>query len=128
MGEVGESETRRAALRPDPPLDEIAAQEVVANLFGCELFSLQDHSEGIIASVGCAQRSGDFERVPYAALGRHASSVDTGSQVERDLYVSQLHRRRDPMDHDGYERRAGSWGRLGARSPPRLDDDMAMVV
>lgn len=73
-----------------PSDDKFPAQVVMAYLLrGC-LFGLQQVRQGVVGSVPGAERSGNFEAVPYAPPYRHTAGVDCRSEVRGNLYFPKF--------------------------------------
>jgi hypothetical protein len=90
--EVGEPMARFAALVANPGLDEVAAQEVVANLLRGQLLGVEQGGQRFIPLVGRAEGAGDLEGMPYSTFGGHGGCVEAWPKVNRYLEVTELHR------------------------------------
>ncbi len=99
-GRSGQLQARLAALLAHPGQDQLAADEVMAHLFGCHPLGVKDDRQAVIAPVAGAVGAGDFQRVADPPLGRQPRGVQHRADVERDLHVAEFHRRVDLVDRD----------------------------
>lgn len=83
-----------------PGLDEIAAQEVVAHLLGCEELGFEQGCQGLVPLVGAAERAGDLQGVAGSSLGRNGACVEPWADIDGELDVAELHCRGYSVDGD----------------------------
>src|SRR3954451_1127117 len=98
LGECGELEVRTSATPPHPGLDELATDGVVAYLLRGLLLGFQDRRQRIIGAVPSAECTRCLQRVPDLALNGHPGSVNTGTEIDRELHIAEIHRGRHPVD------------------------------
>lgn len=79
------------ALLVDPTQDELAADEVVPNLFWRVLFGVEEGRQRLVTVVPCALCAGNFDPVPDPASNRRRRDIRPQIQIDCDLEVSQFH-------------------------------------
>jgi hypothetical protein len=100
LGQPGEVVTGLPALLANPGQDELAADEMVPNLFRRVAFGIEEGRQRLITAVPCAIRPGDLDLVPNPAFNRQRRDIHPWTEIDSDLKVPQLDGGRYPMNGD----------------------------
>jgi hypothetical protein len=85
----------RAPLLAHPGQHQLAADVVMAHLFGRHPLGVQDDRQPFIPPVAGAVGAGHVQRVADPPLGRQPGGIQGRADVEGDLHVPEFHRRVD---------------------------------
>lgn len=96
----GEVMAGLTALLADPTQDELAADEVVADLFGRVTFGIEKDRQRLVTAIPCAVGAGNLDPVPDPTFDRQRRDIHPRTEIDRDLQVSQLDCGGHPVDGD----------------------------
>jgi hypothetical protein len=82
--------TRFTALLADPPQHELAADEVVPDLFRRVPFGVEKDRQSLVTAIPGAVRAGDLDLVPDPAFDRQRGDIYPRTEIDGNLEISQL--------------------------------------